>query len=323
MAVSKLLLNSENYYSPAADQEYMSCSQYSAFVGVADDRPCPARAMAKIWGRFEEKPRDAFIHGNYFHTALESEEAHKTFCDSNFNNIYETKEVTVVKATKTSPPIKETVIKRKYVAYERLDECLQIVRTDPTFKKLLEADGENEAILTGEIHGVPWRIRCDKIIYQNHIIVDWKTCASLSEMHYSPLKKDRVTFVEHYGYLMRAAVYMEIYRQNYGVFPSFVLACVTKQEYPAKGVYVIHPATDEAVLQYELDKIKENLPFFMPVKERRTAPKRCGECEYCRKTAGECIPKPWYMLDPRNATQPEFDEFVPWNIDPETGELLA
>lgn len=321
--LSKLLLTDENYYTPAADQAYMSCSQYSSFVGVADDAPCPARAMAKILGNFQDKPRDAFTQGNYFHTALEGDAAHKAFCEAHFDEIFKTKEKTVQRATKDRPAIKETVTDGPYAAYAQLDDCLRTVRSDGSFQRLLEADGENEVILSGEVFGVPWRIRCDKIIYKNHIIVDWKTCASLNQLHYSAEKKDRVTFVEYYGYLMRAAVYMEIYRQNFGVKPSFVLGCVTKQEFPAKGIYVIHPEIDGAVLQYELDKIQGNLPRIMPVKNRETAPRRCGFCEYCRKTAKDSTPLPWYMLDPRNATQPEYDNFVPWNVDPETGELIC
>lgn len=321
--MSKLLLTPDNYYTPEADQAYMSCSQYSTFVGVAEDTPCPARAMAKILGKFTEKPRDAFLYGNYFHTALESEQAHAEFCEAHAEDIFIIKEKTVQRATKNSPAVKETVVSGKYASYLQLDNCLRVIRSDASFQKLLEALGENEVILSGEIFNVPWRIRCDKIISGSHIIVDWKTCASLTQMHYSPAKKDRVTFVEHYGYLMRAAVYMEIYRQNFGVKPAFVLGCVTKQEDPAKGIYVIHPESDEAVLRYEMDKIKENLPRIMPIKNRESAPRRCGDCEYCRKTAKDCTPKPWYMLDPRNEVEPEYDAFVPWNIDPETGELLV
>lgn len=37
-----MILNNENYYSPEANQEYMSVSQYKAFMN------CEAAAMASI-----------------------------------------------------------------------------------------------------------------------------------------------------------------------------------------------------------------------------------------------------------------------------------
>lgn len=307
-APGKLLLTDDNYYSPAADREYMSCSQYQTFVGVADDFPCEARAMAKIMGNYTEKPTDAFLHGNYFHTAMEGDKAHAAFLEANAHRVYK----------KTKNPAAQ----EKYAAFDVLDACLRIAHQDASFRKLIDAPGDNEVILSGEIFGVPWRIRCDKIIRQNHIIVDWKTCASLNQLHYSAEKRDKVTFVEHYGYLMRAAVYMEIYKQNFGVKPAFILGCVTKQDPPDKGIYVIHPETDAVVLQYELDKIQQRLPYIMPVKNRNKAPKRCGFCAYCRQTKGDVLPKPWYLLDPRNTAEPEYDAYVPWNIDPDTGEVL-
>ena len=42
-----MILNNENYYSPEANQEYMSVSQYKAFMN------CEAAAMASISGKYE------------------------------------------------------------------------------------------------------------------------------------------------------------------------------------------------------------------------------------------------------------------------------
>ena len=78
-------LTGENYYSPEADRDYMSCSQYQDFLR------CEAAAMAKIHGLYTPEQTEALIVGNYFHTALESEEAHQRFCAENEAYIYKTK----------------------------------------------------------------------------------------------------------------------------------------------------------------------------------------------------------------------------------------
>ena len=50
-----MILNNENYYSPEANQEYMSVSQYKAFMN------CEAAAMASISGRYERPTTRAWV----------------------------------------------------------------------------------------------------------------------------------------------------------------------------------------------------------------------------------------------------------------------
>lgn len=52
-------LTDENYYSVEADKDFMSCSQYQAFM------ECEAKQMAKLQGRWVDEPKEAFIVGNY------------------------------------------------------------------------------------------------------------------------------------------------------------------------------------------------------------------------------------------------------------------
>ena len=99
-----MILTSDNYYSLEADREYMSCSQYQDFLS------CEARAMAKIDGRFIPEPSEAFVVGNYFHTAMESPEAYDEFCQMHFEEIFKTK---VDKKTGEIIPV------GKYAAFEK------------------------------------------------------------------------------------------------------------------------------------------------------------------------------------------------------------
>lgn len=50
-----MILNNENYYSPEANQEYMSVSQYKAFMN------CEAAAMASISGKYERPTTRALL----------------------------------------------------------------------------------------------------------------------------------------------------------------------------------------------------------------------------------------------------------------------
>ena len=50
-----MILNNENYYSQEANQEYMSVSQYKAFMN------CEAAAMASISGRYERPTTRALL----------------------------------------------------------------------------------------------------------------------------------------------------------------------------------------------------------------------------------------------------------------------
>lgn len=49
-----MILNNANYYSPEANKEYMSVSQYKAFMN------CEAAAMASISGKYE-RPTTSII----------------------------------------------------------------------------------------------------------------------------------------------------------------------------------------------------------------------------------------------------------------------
>ena len=54
-----MILTSENYYSPDANRDYFSVSQYKDFL------KCPAMAMAKLRGEYEEEFGRALLLGSY------------------------------------------------------------------------------------------------------------------------------------------------------------------------------------------------------------------------------------------------------------------
>ena len=309
-------LTDGNYYSVEADKEFMSCSQYQAFM------ECEAKQMAKLQGRWVDEPKEAFTVGNYLHSYFESAEAHKKFCEDNFNSIYKTKEVTVKRATKTSEAVKETVVTGKYAPYQQADKMIATLENDKTIKEFIDMPGENEKIVQGEIFGVPWRGKLDKYIEKWRMIIDYKTVANIWETAYNPVTKERETFVQTYGYLFRAAVYSlleyqmfynktfeESYRDLlacYSDLCDFILICVSKQDYPDKELIRLNHAQEYI---RALESVKENLYRITQLKAGLIVPKRCGTCDYCRATKKITGIKPYYELIPGLRTPREDDYF--------------
>lgn len=294
-------LTRENYYTPEADWEYMSCSQYQGFM------ECEARQMAKLEGRWKGKDTSAFLVGNYFHSYMEGEQAHREFCDLHFNDIFK---------TRVSKKDGAVTITGKYADFEKADEMIERCLRNPIVRKFYEHPGEVEKILTGTIFGVPWRIRMDKYLPDMNIILDWKTTANIRELKYNPITKERETFVEAHGYLIRAAVYSEIVKQmiQTDIDPQFIIVAVSKQEYPDLDILSLNHRQRWDI---ELEEIKKNLPRFQEVKAYRQQARRCGQCDYCRATNKVTRIRPYYELKPEFKEGFEYDAFPE---KPDTGE---
>lgn len=288
-------LTRDNYYTPEADREYMSCSQYQSFC------ECEAKAMAKLEGRWTDPDKEAFLVGNYFHTFFEGPEAHEQFIQENFDKIFKTK---VIKGKKGEPD--QTVVTGKYAPYEQADKMIEVAQNDPLIKSLIDLPGENEKIMTGELWGVPWRIRLDKYVPDGRMIIDWKTVANISELKWSEAMHEKVTFIDAYGYMMRAAVYTEIEKQNAHSSEDapFIIVAISKQDYPDKeALYLNHRQRYD----YELEQIKKRLGMIQLIKAGRIKPKRCGCCDYCRATKVLSAIRPYYTLMPDFREEKEDD----------------
>lgn len=279
-------LTRDNYYSLEADWAYMSCSQYQAW------NECEAKELAKLQGRWEDEEKEAFLVGNYFHTYFESPEAHEKFCNEHFDKIFKTK---TIKGKGGLPD--SVVVTGKYAAFEQADKMIAVAESDALIKSLIDLPGENEAIMVGEIAGVPWRIRLDKYVATGRMIIDYKTCANISELKWSEALREKVTFIDAYGYMMRAAVYSEIEKQNAQSAEDahFIIIAISKQDYPDKEVLRLN---HRSRYDYELEQIKKRLPYIQNIKEGLWKPKRCGSCDYCRATKKLFAIKPYYSLMP-------------------------
>lgn len=290
---NEFILTRDNYYSREADMAYMSCSQYQGWL------ECEAAMVAKLQGRFTAEPSEAFLVGNYVHSYLESEEAHDEFLRENFDSIFK---------TKTDKKTGETIVTGKYAPFEKADNMLAAFYRSPIIKRYIDAPGENEKIMYGEIFGMPWRIRIDKYIPSQNTILDYKTCADLNKVEYNPATGQKESFIETYGYVMRAAVYTEIYKQfeNKDIDPYFLLLCVTKQDIPDIDIFMLN---HRERYDFELETLKTKLARIKRVKEGSVKPIRCGKCDYCRSTKVIKRIRPYWELTPGFEGEREEDEY--------------
>jgi hypothetical protein len=270
-------LNTNNYYGKNANKAYMSVSQYKEF------NKCEACAMAQIKGIYERPKSSALFLGSFVDELLTgTKKSQIKFIADNFENIFQ----------KSSRYIKIPERDRlEFVKDEFADlftaenskpyaEIVQALETVARIKKqplmLDHLAGKHQKILTGEIAGVPFKIKMDSY-YPDKMIVDLKYMASLrSPNMFEPM-------VKYWGYDIQGAIYQEIVRQNTGKRLPFYLNIATKEK-PA------HLAIAE-IMQYDLDEALENViknaPRYQAIKNGEIEPERCEDynCDYCTETA--------------------------------------
>ena len=253
-----LQLNKDNYFSLQADQEYMSCSQFQGF------QKCEAKQMAKLAGEWVDEKSTALLVGSYVHSWNEGIEAKREF-------ITNTPEM----FTKTGLKAEFKVADRMIEVLEQDEFCMHMLR------------GQKEVIVTAEMFGMWWKVRFDNYLPEEKFASDLKTTKSITEKDW--VVRDgvnaKVSFVEAYDYLIRAAVYCEVERlatgREEGDWLNFYIVAVSKEDPPDKAVISLK---DPFRYSLELEKIKESLLRIKLLKQGILRPIRCGKCNYCRST---------------------------------------
>lgn len=247
-------LTAENYYSEAANYEYMSVSQFKDFVGTYGRRGCEAAAMAKLRGEYKEEESTAMLVGSYVDAYFEGTlDAFKR----QHPNIFK----------------KDGGLKAEYLQAERIIERLE---RDELFMKYMS--GKKQVIMTGELFGIPWKIKIDSDL-ANIAIVDLKVMASITELKWV---KDigYLDFVRYWGYDIQGAVYQEVYYQNTGLRVPVYIAAATKEK--KTNLEVIH--VQDNYLREAMGIVEYNIERVKRVKAGEVEPDRCETCDYCRET---------------------------------------
>ena len=166
-----MILTNENYYSSAANQKYMSVSQYKDF------QKCEAMALASLKGEWVRPQTTALLVGSYIDSWFEG--TLEEFCEAH-PEIY----------------TKSGKLKADFIQAE---EIIEFVQKDPLFMRYMS--GKKQVIKTAELFGTLWKIKMDS--YHNDKIVDLKVMRSMERI----MGK---SFVEHWGYDLQMAIYSAV-----------------------------------------------------------------------------------------------------------------
>ena len=245
-------LNSDNYYSIQANQEYMSVSVYKDFVGTWAHHGCEFTALKKLNGEWVEPKNTAMMVGSYIDAYVEG---------------------TLDRFKVDNPDIfrRDGALRSEYV---KANQIIQRMRADELFMTYLM--GEKQTIMTGELFGTKWKIKMDSYV-PGVSIVDLKVMKSISELHWS---KDLgyIDALRYWNYDIQGAVYQEIVYQNTGHRLPFYIAVVTKEAEPdVRIVQITQNHLDAAMCSVEA-----KMPRILRLKRGEEVPDRCECCDCCR-----------------------------------------
>ena len=237
-------LTQRNYFSRKASLEYMSVSQFKAF------ERCPNAALAEIKGKYKREETIALLVGSYVDAFFEGKKD---------------------KYLLAHPEIfkRDGTLKSEYIQAEAI---IQRILQDKLFVEYIS--GKSQAIMTGEINGVAVKIKVDSLHPDK--IVDLKVMSDFADKYDAEV--GRQPWFEYWGYDLQGAVYQEIVRQNTGEKLPFYLAAATKEK--AIDIDIVH--LSQTMLDFALDRFKENVEMFDAMKHDIIEPDRCEKCEYCK-----------------------------------------
>lgn len=242
-------LTAENYFSPDNNRRYMSASQFKSF------RRCESAALAELSGEYKREVTDALLIGS--------------FVDAHFEGTLD-----IFKAQHPEIFTRSGELKAQY---RHAEYMIGRAERDELFMQYMS--GQKQVIFTGEIVGVPFKIKVDSY-HPDKAIVDLKAMKDFKSV-WNPETEQREHFIQFWGYDVQGAVYREIIRQNTGRTLPFFIAGITKEKpEPDIQVYWI----PDKVLDEALGEVQSLVPRFRKIKAGELEPARCGDCPWCRFT---------------------------------------
>lgn len=250
-----MILTPETYFTPEADQNYMSVSLWKSF------QQCQAATMAKIRSEWHQDASESMLLGSYVHAHFGGElEQFKALHPEIISSKGATKGELLAK-------------------YQKANKMIETLERDEFCKFIL--NGEKEKIITAEMFGVPWKTKVD--VLTDKRIVDLKTTKNINELTWNAADKRKETFIEKYQYLLQAAVYSEVERIANGgdKWKEFLFVAVSSEEQPDKAIISLNV---DDILRFELQGVEAKLPLITEVWKGNKEPTRCETCNYCRST---------------------------------------
>ena len=243
-----MIITPENYFSSESSMHYMGASQFKNFMD------CEAAALANVRREWVTESTTAMLIGSYV--------------DAHFAETLD-----IFKAQHPEIFLKSGELKADF---RHAQYIIQRMERDPLYMKYM--NGEKQVIRTGEIAGVPFKIKID-VLHPGKAIVDQKVMRDFEPVWKNGAKRP---FVEAWGYDIQGAIYVEV--EGNGL--PFYLAPATKQDEPDLAIISI-PAD---VLEDKIMLVREMAPRFQAIKHGKIKPERCEKCDYCRSTKILSVP---------------------------------
>lgn len=242
-------LSEENYFSSAMEWQYCGSSQFKRFC------ECPAKAMAMLRGEWVEEKTDSLLVGSYVDAYMSG---------------------TLEQFKEQNPEIFTQKGELK-AGFRKAEDIINRIENDELFKKYIS--GDHQTILTGEIEGLPFKIKVDSYFKDKNVCTDLKVVKDFEGIWNNKTNR-KENFIEYWHYDWQAAIYAEIVRQNTGVLPKYFIAAITKEKYSDLALLNI-PEQD---LLMQLEIVKSMIPYVKSIKEGKEQATRCEHCDYCRST---------------------------------------
>lgn len=237
------MVTKENYFSLENQMEYFGVSQFKSFMS------CEAAALAEIKGEYEQEKTPAFLVGSYV--------------DAHFEGTLD-----IFQAKHPELFTKQGELKSNY---KQAENTIARLERDDFFMQYMT--GEQQKIMTGELFGVPWKIKIDSY-HPGKAIVDLKVMKD-----FEPVWKDatgRVPFIQAWGYDIQGFAYQAIE----GNALPFFIAAATKEKVPNLEIWRV----SQQQLNVAGKIVEAYIDRFVDIKKGIIEPRRCGKCDYCKQT---------------------------------------
>ena len=258
-------VTAKNYFDPDIEMAYMGSTQVKNFMR------CEAAELARLKGEYRSAATTAMLVGSYV--------------DAHFEGSLDVFQAQHPELFKRDGTLK--------AEFSHANDIISRMEADELYSLLMS--GQKQVIRTGEIAGVPFKVKIDSLLDRDTCaeivrrfpetasvmglcdgaIVDQKVMRDLEDV-WDGTERAYVPFWRAWGYDVQGAIYQAVE----GHLWPFLLAVGTKEDEP--DLQALH-IRDE-VLAPKLAEIEDAVPRFQAIKAGREAPRRCEHCAYCRAT---------------------------------------
>lgn len=176
-------LNNYNYFSKDNELKYVGSTQIKRFL------ECESKALAILKGEWKEEKSKAMLVSSYIDEAISG-----TLDDFKVENL--------------DIFTKQGELKSDYKIAQEVFEQMQ---QDEMFWKYV--NGEHQLIMTGEISGVPVKIKIDSF-HKDKVIVDEKAVANF-DLIWNEKTHQKENFIDYYDYILQRSIISRNHKTKY------------------------------------------------------------------------------------------------------------